>query len=71
MRKLVFLSSNSESSATELLGDIEEIFILYYMDSDVMIRFQTLTTHRCATRRGRVKYMFWNAISDCCVLNEE
>ena len=34
-------SSNSEVSASELLENLEEIFYLYYIDSDIMSRFNS------------------------------
>ena len=33
------LSSNSEADASELLDNLEEMFPLYYMDSDVISRY--------------------------------
>ena len=37
--------SNSEASASELLENIEEIFPRYYMESDILNRFKSSTTH--------------------------
>ena len=47
-------SSNSEASASELQENLEKSSPLYYMDTDVISKFKSLTTHRCVTRRERV-----------------
>ena len=43
-------SSNSEVSSSELLENLEEIFPLYYTDSDVINTFKSSTTHGCVNR---------------------
>ena len=44
-------SSNSEAYASELLENLEDIFPLYYMDSDIVRRFKYSTTHWRVIRR--------------------
>ena len=47
-------SSNSEADASEILETIEEVFLLYNMESNAIRRFQFSITHWCVTRRERV-----------------
>ena len=45
------LSSNSESFASELLENLEEMFCqYYYMHGNVFGRFNSSNTHGCVTR---------------------
>ena len=42
------------SYVSELPENIEEMFLLYYMDWDVISRFKYSTTHWCVARHERV-----------------
>ena len=52
---ILFLSSNSEADAWELLEYRKTILSRYYMDSDITIRFKFLTTHWSVARREGFK----------------
>ena len=45
-------SSNSEASASEILENIHTSS--YYMDSNVISRFKSSTTHECVARREKL-----------------
>ena len=51
-------SGNSEAFASELLENLEEMFPRYYMDSDVISKFKSSTTHgKVISVRGDL--FFW------------
>ena len=47
-------SSNSEAKASKLIENLEEMFLRYYMDSDIISRFKSSTMPYCVTRFERV-----------------
>ena len=49
---------NSEADASELLHNLEETFILYYVYSVDIDRSKCSITHRCVTRWEKVKAYF-------------
>ena len=49
-------SSNSETSASELLQNLEEMFPQYYLNSDVINRFK-IFTHLCVVHRCGINHM--------------
>ena len=43
--------SNFEADASELLDTPEDMFHRYYIDSDVISRFESVTSFWCVSRR--------------------
>ena len=44
-----------KASTSELLQSLEEMFPVYYVDSDIINRFKSSTLHWCVTQQERVK----------------
>ena len=56
IKKYIF-SNNSEANASELLENLVEMFMWYYIyqRTDMLRMFNYSTTRRCVTRRERVQ----------------
>ena len=51
--------SNSEASASQLPQNLGEMFLRYYVDSDVINRLKYPITHRCAIRPEGVNEIYF------------